>query len=85
MSVSLTVTASLPTVAPSRGQVQGQLRNCWEGEGKLRQGARKVVRGSREAGGGRAPQKIWLIVNQVEKASESVGDGPRRGAKERGL
>lgn len=55
------------------------------GEGKLRQGTRKVILGSRAAGGSTAPWKIWLTVNQVEKASEGPGDGPRMGARERGL
>lgn len=54
-------------------------------EGKLRHGVRQVIWGSREADGGTSPQKIWLIVNLVEEAPEGGGDGPRRGARERGL
>lgn len=60
--------------------MEGLLR----GEEKLRQGARKVTWGSREADGGTASQKIWLMINQVEKASGGGGDGPRRSARERG-
>lgn len=52
-------------------------------EGKLRQEAQKVMRGSRWVGGGTDSQNMWLIVNQVEKASEEVGMGPE-GVRERG-
>lgn len=43
--------------------------------------------GGGEAGGGTAPRKIGLMVNQMAEASEGVGmgDGPRRGAGERGF
>lgn len=55
------------------------------GEGKLSQGTRKVILGSRAASGSTAPRKIWLTVHQLDKALEGAGDGPRLGARERGL